>query len=174
MPIQSNTPADLVMRAPQLADGPALAALIRACPPLDANSTYAYLLLCRDFAATCAVVVGLDGKLAGAVTGYRPPERSEVLFIWQVAVATAWRGRGLASALLDHLLSRSALADVTHVETTIGPDNHGSEQLFHRLARRRGSPLTVTPLFDASHLGASHAAELLHRIGPFARSLSHV
>jgi len=161
------TAADLHVRPPQVADGRSLANLIRSNPPLDANSTYAYLLLCRDFAATCAVAVAGDGTMAGALTGYLPPQRPNVLFVWQVAVAPAWRGQGLARSLLEHVVERPALAGVDHLETTIGPGNRGSQRLFQSFAARRACALVITPLFDARQLGEHHEPEFLHRIGPF-------
>lgn len=170
MPKHPRIAADLILRPPRVTDGPALAELIRSSPPLDANSTYAYLLLCRDFAATCALAVTGDGALAGAMTGYRPPDRSNVLFVWQVAVAPAWRGIGLGGSLLDHLVERPALAAVDHLETTIGPANLSSQRLFQAFAQRRACTIVVTPLFDASQLGTEHEPEQLHRIGPFATS----
>lgn len=151
-----------------------MAELIRTSPPLDANSTYAYLLLCRDFAATCALAVTGDGTLAGVVTGYRAPDRTNVLFVWQVAIVPAWRGIGLGGRLLDHLVERPALAGVDHLETTIGPGNQASQRLFQAFAQRRACAVVVTPLFDATHLGAQHEPEHLHRIGPFAAATSTV
>jgi L-2,4-diaminobutyric acid acetyltransferase len=138
---------------------------------LDPNSTYAYLLLCRDFAGTCVVASASD-DIAGMVTAYRPPEHPEVLFVWQIAVATSWRGRGLAQVMLDSLLDRPALSDVRFIETTIGPNNTASQQVFRRLATRRGLALNVTPQFAAEMFPAGHEAEFLYRLGPIASTTS--
>jgi L-2,4-diaminobutyric acid acetyltransferase len=72
---------------------------------LDLNSTYAYLLLATDFAAT-SVVAERDGHLRGFITGYHPPPRPDVLFVWQVAVAPSEQGSGLASSMIDALVHR--------------------------------------------------------------------
>ena len=45
----------LKLRKPGLDDGARISALIESCKPLDTNSTYCYILLCRDFADTCVV-----------------------------------------------------------------------------------------------------------------------
>lgn len=147
-----------------------MASLVRSCPPLDPNSTYAYLLLARDFASTCVVAEATDG-VAGMVTGYRPPERAEVLFIWQIAVVSSWRGHGLAQAMLDHLLERPDLHTVRFIETTIGPDNAASQRVFRALATRRGLDLQVSPLFAAALFPVGHEAEFLHRLGPDRKSV---
>lgn len=165
----SQKRADLHLRPPTIADGPALAALIRSCPPLDANSTYAYLLLCRDFADTCVVAVSADGEMAGAFTGYRPPARPDTFFFWQVAVAEKWRGCGVALAMLNHLIDRPQLADVRFIETTIGPDNVGSVRLFTRMAQQRQWQHVIKPLFDSQQLEPGHEPEFLHLIGPCDR-----
>ena len=87
-----------VIRPVQKQDGAALHDLIAACPPLDLNSRYAYLLLCHHHAQT-SVVAELDGVLVGAITAYIPPIQPDTLFVWQVAVAPASRGNSLGHTL---------------------------------------------------------------------------
>ena len=74
--------------------------MIAACPPLDTNSAYCNLLQCTDFADFC-VAAAQGGQLAGWVSGYRPPAAPGDFFIWQVAVAPAARGQGLASRMIE-------------------------------------------------------------------------
>lgn len=155
------------IRALAAADGPALHQLIAACPPLDCNSRYAYLLLCRDFAQTSAVAEEA-GELVGAITAYIPPQRSDTLFVWQVAVHPSRRGRGLARAMLRHILGRPALHRVAWVEATVGPGNAASQRLFAGLAAAPGASLATAPLFGREHLGDGHEPEILHRVGPLA------
>lgn len=156
------------LRPPDPGDGAAVHALVTACPPLDPNSVYAYLLQGLHFADTCALAERETG-LCGYIAGYRPPGRPDTLFVWQVAIAPAWRGQRLGRALLDHLLARPALAGLRWVEATVGPSNLASSRLFHGLARDLGCPCTVQPLFGPEAFGpAPHDAEPLLRIGPFA------
>ena len=137
---------------------------------LDLNSTYAYLLLSTDFAQT-SIVADVDGRLQGFITGYRPPPRPDVLFVWQVAVAPAARRGGLAAAMLDALVARVRSetngAPLT-VEATVSPDNAGSRAFFGAFARRHGVPLTEHAHFTADQLGpdGAHEDEPLLRIGP--------
>lgn len=155
------------IRALSPSDGPALHRLIAACPPLDCNSRYAYLLLCRDFAHTSAVAAEA-GDLVGAITAYIPPLRSDTLFVWQVAVHPSRRGRGLARTMLRHILCRPALHRVVWVEATVGPHNTASQRLFAGLAATPGASLSTSPLFGSEHLGDGHDPEILHRVGPLA------
>lgn len=143
---------------------------------LDLNSTYAYLLLATDFADT-SIVAEIDGALQGLITGYRPPQRPDVLFVWQVAVAPAAQGNGLAAEMLDHLVRR-VRADqrgrALTVEATVAPDNAPSRAFFGAFARRHGVPLTEHAHFTAEQLDPdlSHADEPLLRIGPLAAPLT--
>ena len=156
---------EVVLRAPIDSDGRAIHELIAACPPLDVNSMYCNLLQTSHFADT-AIVAELDGAIVGCVTGYRVPTDPSVLFVWQVAVSEAGRGRGLAGRMLRGLLERHE-ATVRHLHTTITPDNEASWALFQGLARDLGAPTQHQLLFARdAHFGGAHDDELLLRIGP--------
>ncbi|MFE2580631.1 diaminobutyrate acetyltransferase [Streptomyces sp. NPDC059378] len=162
--------ADLHIDRPSVSDGAALWRIAKDSGTLDLNSSYSYLLWCRDFAGTSAVARGQDGRPVGFVTGYVRPERPHTLLVWQVAVDRAHRGRGLAAALLDGLTARIAAEHpLTCVETTITPDNTASERLFTSYAARHGAGVTREVLFAAGHFpDGPHAPEVLYRIGPLA------
>lgn len=130
---------------------------------LDRNSSYAYLLWCRDFAAT-SVVAATDAEpeaLAGFVTAYLRPDDPGTLFVWQVAVDDRHRGRGLARAMVDHLLDR---VGPSVLEATVTRDNHPSRALFGAVARDRGVSMEERDLFDVSVFPDDHAGEQLIRI----------
>ncbi|HEX7052750.1 MAG TPA: diaminobutyrate acetyltransferase [Burkholderiales bacterium] len=157
----------LRLEVPGIGDGKAAHALVAACPPLDLNSTYAYLLLCSHFAQTC-VIARQGGRAVGFVSAYRPPERQETIFVWQVAVAAAARGQGLARRMLRELLARPAVRGCRYLETTVTPSNAPSTRLFRGLAAELGAPLDEKPLFTEEDFGAErHEAEMLFRVGPF-------
>lgn len=163
-------PAGMVLRKPQPTDGPAIYRLVCQCPPLDPNSRYAYLLLADHWADTCVVAEDDSGALTGFIAAYTPPQRLDTLFIWQVAVAAAARGQGLAQQMLDAILQRPVCAFVRHVEATVTPDNTASARLFQGFARRRAAPVHMGTGYPASCFGDSgHEEELLWRIGPFNR-----
>lgn len=156
----------LELDVPTVRDGPSVHALIAACKPLDLNSTYAYLLLCEHFAGTC-VIARQDGRTVGFVSAYRPPERPEVIFVWQVAVAAEARGQGLARRMLAELLERPAVRGCRYLETTVTPSNAPSTRLFRGLARELRAGLEEGTLFQEEDFGAErHEAETLFRVGP--------
>lgn len=156
---------------PTVADGPALLRMAEDSATLDVNSPYAYLLWCRDFAAT-SVIADVDGCPAGFITGYRRPGQPATLMVWQVAVDAAHRGAGLAGRMLDYLAEQLRPDGVTHVETSITPDNEASQRLFGAFARRWGAAIDRSELFGAASFPAGHLAEELFRIGPLRVSPS--
>ncbi|MDA3962727.1 MAG: diaminobutyrate acetyltransferase [Planctomycetota bacterium] len=154
---------NVTLRPPRAEDGQALHGLIAACPPLDCNSVYAYHLMARHFAAT-SVVAEQHDQIIGAITGYRLPDDPTVLFVWQVAVAEAGRGQGLGTRMLTDLIARCS--GVSHMHTTIGPDNAASRRSFEKLAGQLGAPWSYHPFLTAAECGVGHEAEDLLVIGP--------
>jgi L-2,4-diaminobutyric acid acetyltransferase len=157
------------IRTPRASDAAGVWRLVRESGVLDANSPYAYLLLCTDFAETSAVAEGPEG-VAGFVVGYRPPARPDTVFVWQVGVADTHRGRGLGRTLLDWVVSQTSRASepgVRFLEATVTPSNEASWSLFRSFAREAGAPLQEETAFAAELFpGAEHEAEVRIRIGP--------
>jgi diaminobutyrate acetyltransferase len=153
-------------RNPVGEDGRAVFELIASCPPLDPNSLYCNLLQCTHFAGTC-IVAERDGLINGWISGYRPPDEPEAMFVWQVAVHERARGCGLAVSMLDALFRLPAVADATRLLTTVTPSNQPSRRMFDRFAQRHGAELTTAPWFDKDqHFGGSHESEELISIAP--------
>jgi L-2,4-diaminobutyric acid acetyltransferase len=147
------------LRSPLPVDGAAMASLAWDTS-LDRNSSYAYLLWCRDFADTSAVALA-DQSVVGFVTGYRRPGAPDTLFVWQVAVDERHRGAGLARRLLEQVIGR---VSPHALEASITPDNLPSRALFAGVARDRGTVMTEHDLFDATEFPDAHASERLIRI----------
>jgi L-2,4-diaminobutyric acid acetyltransferase len=160
----SRTAAETaVLRAPRTGDGAPLWRIAVDSQVLDANSSYAYLLWCRDFRST-SVIAEIDSEVAGFVTGYLRPQAPDTLFVWQVAVDERFRGRGLAGAMLDRLVGDVAGHGVSTLETTVSPDNEASLAMFAALARRHDTPLEREQLFTPPDFPDGHQAEDLYRI----------
>ncbi|MCX4397451.1 MULTISPECIES: diaminobutyrate acetyltransferase [unclassified Streptomyces] len=159
----------ITIDTPRVEDGAAIWRIARDSEVLDLNSSYSYLLWCRDFAATSVVARGETGEPVAFVTGYVRPDRPGTLVVWQVAVDHAHRGAGLAGKLLDALTSRVAAAQgLASVETTITPDNTASDRLFTSYAQRHDVALDREVLFDGGLFPeGDHLSEVLYRIGPF-------
>lgn len=150
---------------PVPSDGAAMWRIARASGKLDLNSSYFYLLWCRDFAAT-SVVARVADEIVGFVVGYLRPDASDTFVVWQVAVDTSVRGGGIARAMLDHLADRLAPRGARFLEATVTPDNEPSTRLFSAFARDRAADIGRTVLFDAADFPDEHDSEVLLRIGP--------
>ncbi|MFD3948201.1 diaminobutyrate acetyltransferase [Streptomyces sp. NPDC058579] len=162
--------AAMTLESPRVEDGAAIWRIARDSQVLDLNSSYSYLLWCRDFAATSLVARAADGEPVAFVTGYLRPDRPGTLVVWQIAVDETHRGRGLAGVLLDALTAR---VSPEAVETTVTPDNTPSDRLFTAYAARHGLGLEREVLFDGRLFPApvdddagTHQPEVLYRIGP--------
>lgn len=166
---------DFYFRSLVPADGGALHALVAACPPLDANSLYCNLLQCSHFGSTSIGAFNPSNCLVGSITGYRIPEHPETLFVWQVAVHPAMRGRRLGGDMLRRLVQSLSSCSATHpgtppvryVETSITLGNEASLRLFSGFAKACATPISRSVLFDKTeHFASAHDTEYLFRIGP--------
>lgn len=169
VPAEIAAPAQskLTFREPGISDGAAIYRLVKTCPPLDLNAPYAYLLLCAHHARTCVVAENHD-SIAGFISAYRLPETPEIVFVWQVAVAPAARGQGLALRMLEHLLARPALAGCRWLETTVTPSNLVSRRVFETLGAQLGARSEEHSFFNKEVFqDQRHEPEMLIRIGPW-------
>ena len=169
----SPNPSDIdppTFRRPEIPDGLAIWRLVSEAGTLDLNSTYAYLMACRDFADSC-IVAERAGRLVGFVLAYQPPSKPDSVFVWQIGVAPDARGRGLAGEILNRLLEAEACAGVRYLESNVTPSNVASRALFEGLARRLDAPIEELEGFEGSLFpDPAHEPERLLRIGPFQKS----
>lgn len=165
--VATRNGGEVRFRQPDVRDGAAIHQAVVAVGTLDRNSTYLYLLLCRDFADTC-ILAERGGRLAGFITGYRPPAQNDTIFVWQVGVLPEARGAGVANRMLDNLLLSEGCRGVRVMETTVTPSNTASRAMFESLARRLGAKVEETEGFPAEMFSESgHEPEGRLRIGPF-------
>ncbi|MCG3864775.1 MULTISPECIES: diaminobutyrate acetyltransferase [unclassified Photobacterium] len=149
---------------PTAKDGDDVFTLIANCPPLDTNSSYCNFLQTTHFSNT-SVITKYDGEIAGFISGYQKPNQPNTLFIWQVAVAPQFRGKGLAYTMLEHLLNRDSLNNINAIETTITEENDASWALFKKLDARNSNNGEVSTFLDKNiHFKGKHDTELLYRI----------
>jgi len=163
---------NVAFRNPVVGDGAALWRLARDTGALDLNSAYYYLAFCARFARS-SIVAKEDGRLLGFVTGLLDPDDT-TLFVWQVGVDAAARGRRIASGMLDALLESEACRRVRRLETTVTPSNQASLALFRALARRWGADIEESVFLRSDDFpyseGENHEEEWLLSIGPLRRS----
>ncbi|MDN5849735.1 MAG: diaminobutyrate acetyltransferase [Nitrococcus sp.] len=163
---KSDENAPFIIRQPHVDDGSGIWRVVKESGSLDPNSSYLYLLLAKDFSDTC-VVAESDGEIVGFVSGYRPPMRREVAFLWQVGLLPSMQGRGLGKRLVLGFLGSLGARGATVLETTVAPSNTASRALFLAIARQLGAECHVSPCFSAHMFPeGGHEDEELYRIGP--------
>ncbi|MFE9252454.1 diaminobutyrate acetyltransferase [Streptomyces sp. NPDC007088] len=162
----------VILRAPRLADAPAVCRMVHESDILDSNSLYYYNLWFRDFANTSVVAVADDDELVGFVTAYVRPSRPDTLMAWQSAVEPRRSFPGLAVRMMHDLADRAAGHGATCIETTVNPENRAVALMLRKFARERGLDVQTEVLFsaedfpdDAQH---SHPPEILYRMTPTA------
>ena len=161
-----HPPISALLELPRDIDGVAIHNLVRRSPFLDDNSLYCYLMVCSHFAET-SVVARINSELVGVITAYIPPQQPDTLFVWQVAVAKTAQRRGLARAMLEHIVQRNTLQHIKWLETTVTLDNQASRGLFESLAKRMHCDLQEAIMFNRKgHFNNLHDSEYRLRIGP--------
>ncbi|CAM2761739.1 diaminobutyrate acetyltransferase [Vibrio tubiashii] len=149
---------------PSAEDGDDIFNLIAQCPPLDTNSSYCNFLQSTHFRQTC-LLARYEGEISGFISGYRKPEEPSTLFVWQVAVAPNYRGKGLAYQMLQALLAKDSLQGIDAIETTITRENGASWALFKKLDAQNGQQGSVSTFLDqTTHFKGKHDTEYLYRI----------
>lgn len=154
-----------MLAEPTTRDAAAIWSLASSTNELDANSSYAYLLWCRDFART-SVVAKIDGSVVGFVIGFLRPTRPDTVFVWQVAVAHSARGQHIGTAMLEVLLDRLAGDGVSRMESTVTPGNTASVAMFAAVARAQQCTFGNRQLFAADDFPDPHEPEDLYIIAP--------
>jgi L-2,4-diaminobutyric acid acetyltransferase len=158
------------VRCAEEADAAAIWQLVSDCPELDSNSFYSYYLLCRYFSSTC-VVAEQEGRVAGFVTAFISPDDLDLCFVWQLCVDPDHRGSGIASDLLDYLIT-SQSRQPRFIEATVAPGNVALRRAFQALARRFQTEFVESACLspaDFPDLAGEHAAENLLRVGELRR-----
>jgi len=130
---------------------------------LDVNSPYAYVLWGEYHQESSVVAVNPDDRVIGFVSGFRVPDATDTVFVWQVAVGGDHRRGGIAGLMLDDVVARPAVA---YIEATVAPSNDASAALFRSLATRHGTEVDESPLFGEELFPEQHEAEVRFRIGP--------
>nr|WP_281274526.1 diaminobutyrate acetyltransferase [Aquisalibacillus elongatus] len=156
------------LEEPSPGDGAGMWELVNSST-LDQNSAYKYIMMCEYFSETC-VVAKEKGKVVGFVTGFIPPEKQDVVFVWQVGVDSSQRGKGIASKMLHELFNREACKDVRFLEATVTPSNQASQSLFKGFAKKNNTKCDVSEFFKEDLFPTDeHEEELRFRIGPIKR-----
>lgn len=143
-------------------DGGVIWELVKKAGTLELNTPYCYMLMAQLYGRT--TILAEDGeRVVGFVMGLTTPERPRSVFVWQVGVDPDYRGRGLASRLLNELMERS---QAIYLEASVTPSNRASMALFRGMARRWCVGCEESTFFSSDQFPEPHEEERLLSIGP--------
>jgi L-2,4-diaminobutyric acid acetyltransferase len=155
-----------MFKEPSLSDVSTVFELVKNSGALEVNTEYSYLLIAKHFSQTSAICTE-NGDVVGYMSGYRLPENPAVLFVWQIAVDSNYRGRGIAKRLILDVLNRPQNREVSYVQATVADSNNASAALFKSLATQLECDFSSAEYFKAEHFSECHEAEPLLSVGPF-------
>lgn len=156
---------EIIIRTPDKNDAKKVYNLIKKTKILDVNSEYLYLLQTTHFKDTCCVAE-FNKEIVGFVSSYIHPQHSDILFVWQVAVDDALRGKNMAGQIIKHLLGRELLKGINYIYTTISPNNKASQRVFQKLAKEMNTIVEEETMFEIKDFHNAHEDEILYKIGP--------
>jgi len=143
---------EFMIRPVQESDAALLRHLAKSCPPLDVHTPYTYWVIAALYGEYCFLAYEKGGSPIGYVTCVKTDDS---LFIWQIGILEAYRGRGLSRLLLDKVFKKAeSERERPTLGVTIAKDNQNSYYAFHNYCRDHGytfSPertATVTDLDD--------------------------
>lgn len=140
--------------------------LVENTKVLDLNSEYLYLLQTTHFKDTCCVAIVSD-EIVGFVSAYKLPNKTNTLFVWQVAVDERFRGQNLAKMMMISILKRDENSDTNYINTTVSPSNKSSVRAFEKLAVDLKTKMVSKNFFEKEDFIDQHEEEVLYEIGPF-------
>jgi len=159
----------LIFKEPEVDDGAEMFRIAKDSKVLDMNSSYCYLMWSKFFNKTS--IIAYEGeKAVGFVSGFIQPESEDTLFIWQIAINSDYRGRGIATKLVTKLLKQLKNEKIRFLEATVTRSNLASSNLFKGIAEKFNTKYDIKKCFSKEHFpDESSEAEFTYRIGPFQR-----
>jgi L-2,4-diaminobutyric acid acetyltransferase len=109
-----------------------------------------------------------DSEVVSFISAYIHPKKPDTLFVWQVAVGSRARGKGVGKIMLEKLVQREVCKEVVYLETTVTPSNNPSRSLFYSFSRAVDAKVEEEVFFPKEVFGEEgHEEEILIKIGPF-------
>ena len=154
----------IIICKPKMEDAVKIYNLVKDTKVLDLNSEYLYLLQTTHFRDFCSIAISGD-KLIGFVSGYMIPNENGILFIWQVAIDSDFRGNDLARRLILNIIKNNSL-NIKYLHTTVSPSNKASLRVFEKVAQYYHTNISSHKYFEANNFSKIHEEEVLYKIGP--------
>jgi diaminobutyrate acetyltransferase len=114
--------------------------LIASCPPLTVHTPYTYWATLTYFGDLC-LLASDGGGPAAFLSALRGTRSADVAFVWQIAVRSDLRRRGIARAMLVELAAGAQKLGVEALQFSVEATNSASICTFQSFARLVGSSI---------------------------------
>lgn len=105
------------------------------CKPLESYDEHFYKIMLRYFGNTCFVAES-GNNIAGILIGFVSQADRKTYFLWQIGVSSDTRGKGVGSAILEHVEREIRQLGCQRIELTIDPENIPSRRMFEKKGYR--------------------------------------
>ena len=129
------------------ADAPVLRYLAKRCYPLDVHTQYIYWVVAKYYGEG-GFILEKDGEPVGYLMTV---DARKALFVWQIGILPAHRGKGL-SQMLIHETAEYAKSMGKNLEVTIAEENLASFSAFQRYCERHGMLMEKAELVEVRDL----------------------
>ena len=111
--------------------------LLEDCTPyVLPHHPYSYWIMSEYFPSLCFIVLE-NKEVAGFVCALHSVEKDSV-FIWQLAVKSSYRKKGIAAMLCDEVMKYASKNNVGSLQTTINDTNTASIAFFSKFSTKHG------------------------------------
>lgn len=108
-------------------------------PYVLAHHNYVYWIM-EEYFPSSNFVVSTENKVIGFICAL-PSLDKQSYFIWQIVVDEEYRGKKVATLLVDRIIQEAKLRGYHTLELTINGENQASYNLFKRIAEEQGSEI---------------------------------
>lgn len=115
--------------------------LVQECQPLTLHTAVTYGVLFRHFPDTCFVAEE-SGTLIGFISAIRGTAHDNAIYVWQIGVIPAARGKGLSHKLIDAVAGAARHVSCSTLQVGIEPSNDLSLEVFRAYARKNNTNLS--------------------------------
>jgi len=121
------------IRKVNVEDAVLLRKLAHECKPLDVHTPYTYWVVCNFFGDGCFILQD-NRKAVGYIMTLL---KGDCLFIWQIGILEAYRGKKHSRALLMAAEQYAREKGLEKMLVSIAPENQNSYHAFHQYCKGR-------------------------------------
>ncbi len=113
--------------------------LSKGKPYVLPHHDYVYWIM-EEYFPSSNYVVTFESKIIGFICAL-PSIDKQCYFIWQIVIDEEYRGKKVATLLIDRIIDEAKQRGFNKLELTINCDNKASYNLFKRIAKEHNTSL---------------------------------